>query len=100
MDEQVAEFELTPEVIRQVTTHMNDDHLDDSLLICQELGDCPEAFAAEMQTMSTTDISFLVTTEEGEKLLTFDWEEPITSRPQIRAEVKKLYERAAAAIRS
>jgi hypothetical protein len=39
----MTEDVFTPEVVGPIARHMNDDHAEDSLLICQTLGRVPHA---------------------------------------------------------
>uniref|UniRef100_UPI002594DDC9 DUF2470 domain-containing protein n=1 Tax=uncultured Gordonia sp. TaxID=198437 RepID=UPI002594DDC9 len=48
-DENTADSaQFSPDVVAAVLAHMNDDHADDSLLICRALGGRPDAVAARM----------------------------------------------------
>ena len=85
---------FSPEVVNAVTRHMNDDHPEDTLLICRALGDAPDATAARMTGMDGQAGEYTVTVGSGERAVRIPWSKPLTERPQIRAEVVDLYRRA------
>lgn len=81
-------------VISAVTGHMNDDHLDDSLIIARAFG-YPEATASTMTGLDAEAGIWQVTDAEGERELRVNWVTgPITERAQIRSEAAKLYKAA------
>ncbi|WP_461638385.1 biliverdin-producing heme oxygenase [Leucobacter sp. BZR 635] len=83
-------------VISAVTGHMNDDHLDDSLLIAKAFG-YPEATASAMVGLDANAGVWKVTDAAGEHELRVDWPmAPISDRPQIRRQVVELYKAACA----
>lgn len=83
-------------VIAAVTGHMNDDHLDDSLLIAKAFG-YPEATASTMVGLDADAGVWKVTDAAGEHELRVDWPNaPISDRPAIRRQVVELYKAACA----
>ena len=87
---------FTPDVVAAVCRHMNDDHPADSLLICRTLGGHPEATAARMTGLDTSGADFEVTLAGGVERVRLAWNSELTQRPQIRAEVVRMYEEACA----
>lgn len=85
-----------PDVVAAVCRHMNDDHPDDSLLICRTLGNRPAAEAARMVALDADGADFEVTVGGGTERLRLPWSTTLTERPQIRAEVVRMYEQACA----
>ena len=85
---------FTPDVVAAVTRHMNDDHAADNVVICQALGGVPDATAATMTGLDESGLAFDVTTPTGTTAATIPWSAPVTERPQIRAEVAAMYNRA------
>lgn len=83
-----------PEVVEAVKAHMNDDHRDDSLRICQALGDQPQATAAEMTGMDSEGIDFSVEAPSGTVDVRVPWGEEVTERPQVRVAVVRLHDEA------
>jgi putative heme iron utilization protein len=88
---------FSAEVVDAVRRHMNDDHADDSLLICRTLGGQPAATSATMRGMDPDGIAFAVLVDGAELLVRVPWSEPVTARAQVRAEVVKMHQRALAA---
>ncbi|MGO2139754.1 MAG: biliverdin-producing heme oxygenase [Leucobacter sp.] len=83
-------------VISAVTSHMNDDHVGDSLLIAKAFG-FPEATASKMVGLDEHAGMWRVTDAEGEHDLRVEWPtSPITERPQVRRQVVELYKAACA----
>lgn len=81
-------------VISAVTGHMNDDHLEDSLLIAKAFG-YPEATASVMVSLDAEAGIWRVTDSLGEHELRVNWVTgPITERAQVRSEAAKLYKAA------
>lgn len=84
---------FSPEIVEAVLHHMNDDHLDDSLLIVRAFVDknATEATMVDFdQTKSFWEYTLNGQTERAE----ISWPEPISTRPEIRQAVVKLYESA------
>ena len=86
-----------PEVVAAVCRHMNDDHPDDSLLICRTLGNQPQAETARMVGLDAEGAEFEVTVDSARHTVRLPWSTTLTGRPQIRAEVVRMYEEACAA---
>lgn len=81
-------------VIAAVTGHMNDDHLEDSLLIARAYG-YPGATASVMVGLDAEAGVWRVTDADGEHELRVSWVTgPITERAQVRSEAAKLYKAA------
>lgn len=91
-----ADQVFTPEVIAQVSRHMNTDHGADNLLIVRTLGAIPDAQAAVMAGMDAGGIEFEAETPSGTVRVRLPWGEPVTERGQVRAEVVRMYEAASA----
>lgn len=87
---------FTPEVVAAVCRHMNEDHPDDSLLICRTLGKEPGAEAARMVGLDSHGAEFEVTVGARSAPVRLPWSETLTERPQIRREVVRMYEEACA----
>ncbi|BCJ62249.1 DUF2470 domain-containing protein [Micromonospora endophytica] len=89
---------FAPEVIVAVRRHMNDDHADDCLLICQGLGGQPAATAATMSGMDAEAMEFLATVGGASVPVRIPFHGPIVERRQIRAEAARMYREACAAL--
>ncbi|MCC6236688.1 MAG: DUF2470 domain-containing protein [Dehalococcoidia bacterium] len=87
---------FAPEVIEAVKRHMNQDHPEESLAICQGLGDRPTASSALMTGMDAVGIEFAVVEAGAQSVVRVPWSEPVTERAQIRAEVVRMYQEACA----
>jgi putative heme iron utilization protein len=80
-----------PEVIAAVTRHMNDDHAEDSLLICRALGGQPAATAALMTGLDADGIDFTATVAGAPIPVRVPFATRLTQRAQIRHEVVRMY---------
>ena len=89
---------FAPEVVAAVCAHMNDDHVEDSLLIVRSLGGRPEATAASMTGLDDTTAIFVATVDGSDVEVRVPWSETIGERAQIRAEVVRMYHEACAAL--
>ena len=83
-----------PDVVSAILEHMNGDHDDDNLLIVRAFVD-PAATTAEMTGFDGDGGLWTYRTPAGEFVSRVPWREPISERPQVRAEIVSLYERAA-----
>lgn len=93
---EVAQFPA--EVIAAVKRHMNEDHAEDSLLICRGLGGQPDASSASMSGMDAEGIEFLAEVGGAPVSVRLPWSGPITERQQIRTEVVLMYRKACEAL--
>jgi putative heme iron utilization protein len=89
---------FTPEAIAAVVKHMNDDHAEDSVLICRALGGQPDASAAVMRSMDADGIEFAVEVGDDAVTVRVPWGVPITERGQVRLEVVRMCHDACAAL--
>lgn len=84
------------EVVAAVLRHMNEDHAEDSVLICRAFGGRPDATSATMTGLDATGGEFRVDGPEGgPATVRVAWSRRITERPQIREEVARLHHEAA-----
>ncbi|RNL86639.1 DUF2470 domain-containing protein [Halostreptopolyspora alba] len=75
---------------------MNDDHAEETLLICRVLGGYPNATAARMTGVDQAGGDYVATVGGVETPLRIPWASPVTERPQIRREVVRMYQEACA----
>lgn len=88
---------FSPEIVAAVLHHMNDDHVDDSLLIARAFGS-RDAVTASMTGLDENGGTFVYSVGDEDHALTVPWTAPISERPEIRREVVVLYERACAVL--
>ena len=88
---------FSPDVVAAVLHHMNDDHVDDSLLIARAFGSS-DADTAAMTGLDENGGTFVYTAGGADHTVTVPWTAPISERPEIRREVVVLYERACAVL--
>ena len=84
--------------IAGVTSHMNGDHPEDTLLICRGLGERPTASAATMTGLDGDAGTYEVTVDGVTEVLRIPWTQRLHERREVRTEVVKLYEAACAAM--
>ncbi len=84
------------DVIAAVCRHMNEDHSNDSLLICRMLGGMPRATEARAVSVDAQAMHFTATVAGVPTRVAVRFAEPVSERPQIRLAVVELYERACA----
>ena len=85
---------FTSDVVAAVRRHMNDDHVEDSLLICRALGGVPNATAAEMVGMDAEGIDFAATVSGHPTAVRLAWSRRLSDRSQVRPEVIRMYREA------
>ncbi|MET7396902.1 DUF2470 domain-containing protein [Dactylosporangium sp. NPDC005572] len=89
---------FTDDVVATVRRHMNDDHADDSLLICRSLGGRPDATAAAMTGMDGEGIDFTAFVDGHDVTVRVPFSRPLTERAEVRPEVVRMYREACAAL--
>jgi putative heme iron utilization protein len=89
---------FAPDVVEAIMRHMNDDHADDSLLICRAFGGRPDAERVTMTGLDGEGMDFRAEVPEGEVALRVPWGEPLTERAQVRVEVVRLHTAACEAL--
>jgi putative heme iron utilization protein len=85
---------ITSDVVDAIRRHMNEDHAEDSLLICRALGGAPNATAAEMVGMDPEGIDFAATVGGQPTAVRVAWSQRLVDRAQVRPEVVRLYHQA------
>ena len=89
---------LPPDAVAAICRHMNDDHRDDALLIATHLAGVEGAVDAETTGVDAQAMHFLVRRSDGSTQETsVAFAQPVTARPEVRAAVVEMYERACAA---
>jgi putative heme iron utilization protein len=83
------------DVVEAIREHMNADHAAESLVIVRALGDRPDAIAASMAGLDADGIDFMVITPDGADTVRLPWSTRLTQRADVRAEVVRMYQRAA-----
>ncbi|MDA0565366.1 DUF2470 domain-containing protein [Streptomonospora sp. S1-112] len=91
MEPDPAATPFTPEVVRAVTAHMNDDHPRETLIICRALGGHPDAASARMVGLDTEGGDYRAVVGGAEVAVRIPWSRPLTERAQVRAEVVRMY---------
>ncbi len=90
-------MELPDDAVAAICRHMDEDHPDDALLICRTLGGTPAATRARTVGVDGSGLVFEADVEGGRVRVPVAFAEPVTSRPQVRAAVVALHDRARAA---
>ena len=86
--------QFAPDVVAAVLAHMNDDHADDSLLICRVLGGRPDAVAATMTGFDHEAATFDVSVPDGTVGVRLPWDRPVRDRADVRAAVVAMFRAA------
>lgn len=90
--------DFAPEVVAAICRHMNDDHPDDSLLICRTLGGVSDAVDATAVHVDAAAMRFQASRSDGTSAtVEVPFATPAIERKQVRVAVVELYERACAA---
>jgi hypothetical protein len=87
-----------PAVVDAVCRHMNDDHVEDSLLIVRSLGGRADASQAAMSGLDAEAAIFTATVDGVEHTVRVPWSTTLSERAQIRLEVVRMYHEACAAL--
>ncbi len=88
---------LSPDAVAAICRHMNEDHVEDSLLIVRALGGLPSAQQATMSGLDAEAAVFDAVVDGVTESIRVPWSEPVTERAQVRAEVVQMYQRACSA---
>ncbi|MEU4773889.1 DUF2470 domain-containing protein [Micromonospora sp. NPDC023644] len=83
-----------PDVVAAVCRHMNDDHAEDSLLICRTLGGQSTATRARATGLDDEGMEFAVTVDDIEVPVRVAFAHRLTERGQIRQEVVRMHREA------
>lgn len=89
---------FSQQVVDAVASHMNLDHPEDSLLIVRSLGAQPTATAASVSGLDGDAITFEAVIDGQPQPVQVPWSTTLTERPQIRAEVTRMYYEACEAL--
>ena len=87
-----------PEVVAQITRHMNEDHPDHNVLIVRTLGGQPDATAARMSGLDAEAMEFEATVHDIAVPVRVPFSAPVTDRQQVRAEAVRMVDEARAAL--
>jgi putative heme iron utilization protein len=85
---------FTPEVIRQIARHMNDDHADSSLMICRVLGGASGATAARVHSLDADGMDFEATIDGIAVPVRVPFSRRLTERAEVRHEVVRMHHAA------
>lgn len=78
-----------------VIAHMNEDHVDDMVLICSELGGVAGVVSAEMVGVDRMGGDFVATSRDGGTVpVRIPWSGWLTERREIRTELVRLVQEA------
>ncbi len=92
---QPAGSPFTPEIVAAVSAHMNDDHGEDSVIICRGLAGQPDAVAARCSGLDPAGVRFAVTNGTGAEVpVVVAWGSVPTTRAEIRQEIVRMVEAA------
>ncbi|MEV4626964.1 DUF2470 domain-containing protein [Micromonospora sp. NPDC049523] len=89
---------FTPEVVAAIGRHMNDDHADDSLLICRTLGGQPAATGARVSGLDADGIEFDAAVDGIIVPVRIPFRDRLTERAEVRREVVRMYREACHAL--
>jgi hypothetical protein len=92
----MTDHPIPADAIAAVLRHMNDDHAEDALLICQTLGGQPNATSARMTGVMRSGVAF-VADVDGVAVDVLLQTLPLNERATIRTEIVRLYDLARAA---
>lgn len=85
--------EFGPDVVAAVTTHMNDDHADDNLLIVRAFAE-PRTTRTRMTGVNTESGEWTIEIDGQERTVRIPWIEPVADRTGLRTAVVDLYRAA------
>lgn len=79
------------DAVAAICRHMNEDHAEDTLVICRGAGGRPEASAARMTGLDGDGGDYTVTVDGGEEPLRIPWARRLSERAEVRPEVVRLF---------
>jgi putative heme iron utilization protein len=74
-----------------ILRHMNEDHPEDSALICRALGSQPGTRGAVMTGVDKAGMDFDATVDGGLVRVRVPWGHQLASRSEVRAQVVRIY---------
>ncbi|SEG76143.1 Protein of unknown function [Thermomonospora echinospora] len=89
---------FSEDVVAAIARHMNEDHVEDSVLIVRALGGLPDATSAVLTGLDADGVDFTVEAGGGSVPVRIPWSRRLTERAQVRAEVVRMYDEARAAL--
>ncbi|HOY81898.1 MAG TPA: DUF2470 domain-containing protein [Rhodoglobus sp.] len=84
---------FSDDVVAAVLHHMNDDHVNDSLLIVRAFAN-PDATTATMTSLDHLGGTWVYEVDGHQHEATVAWSKEISERPEIRREVAMMYNAA------
>ncbi|GAB3997924.1 hypothetical protein GCM10029992_22280 [Glycomyces albus] len=80
-----------PETVAAICRHMNEDHPEDTLVICRGAGGRPEATAARMTGLDGDGGDYVVTARGRDEPVRIPWARRLSERAEVRPEVVRLF---------
>ncbi|WP_199042247.1 biliverdin-producing heme oxygenase [Glycomyces salinus] len=80
-----------PKSVAAICRHMNEDHPDDTLVICRGAGGRPEATAARMTGLDGDGGDYAVTAGGRDEPVRIPWARRLSERAEVRPEVVRLF---------
>lgn len=84
--------------VAAILRHMNSDHPEDGLVMCQALGGQPEATSALVTGVDKAGIDFEAVVSGSPVAVRLPWARQLEARAEVRGEVVRLYHEACAAL--
>ncbi|GAB3446946.1 hypothetical protein GCM10027570_18630 [Streptomonospora sediminis] len=82
---------FTADAVAAITAHMNEDHPQETLVICRALGGVPTATAARMTGLDSAGGDYAAVVGGAEAAVRIPWSAELTERGQVRREVVRMY---------
>ena len=86
------------EEVAAILRHMNSDHPEDGLMMCQALGGQPAATAATATGVDKAGIDFEAMVDGSAVAVRLPWARTLEARAEVRGEVVRLYQEACASL--
>jgi len=95
---ELGELAFAPEESAAIMRHMNNDHPEDSVLMCKALAGLPGTVSAEVSAVDKAGITFIALVSGKPVETTIAWSHQLKERAEVRGEVVRLYQEACAAL--
>lgn len=86
------------EEVAAILRHMNTDHPEDGLMMCQALGGQPGSTSAVVTGVDKAGIDFEAVVNGAPVAVRLPWARTLEARAEVRGEVVRLYQEACAAL--
>ena len=87
---------FSDQAVAAICRHMNDDHTDDTLVICRAFGPWDDVTSARLETLGPEGLEFTAVVDGTRRSLALPWLGTVSERAQVRSEIVARFHEAQA----